>query len=253
MRIILSILLCCCSAFAGTYSTTFSGGNANPISEGGNWINGYTTGKQWSDVQITNGLCCNAQLNAGDGNSYNDGTAILSGSWGATQYVSAAIWFNASKITNGSAGAANQYREIELRLRSSITASNCTGYEIDFSFTTPTNVSPYIYISKWNGAFGSFTDISGGGVHGTQYQVQNGDVVSASVTNSTIKAFINGTNVLTATDSTFTTGSPGVGFDMSMNYSDVVYYGYTNFYATDFAPSPPSAVFGISTAGRISQ
>ena len=49
----------------------------NPISKGGNWINGLAVGVDWGDVAIASGLAFGT--NAG---SYADPTAILAGSWG---------------------------------------------------------------------------------------------------------------------------------------------------------------------------
>lgn len=59
-----------------TYSTNFPL-NESPISEGGNWINGSTTGLDWGYVSTTAG-----QTHTHPGTaSYADATASLTGTW----------------------------------------------------------------------------------------------------------------------------------------------------------------------------
>jgi hypothetical protein len=214
---------------AGTYTTTFGGSGENPISESGYWINGKTVGLDWSDCAITNHMVFGAQTDAGpDGNSVNDSTAILTGAWGPTQSVSGTVYFDRSGTLN------NNYVEIELRLRSSISAHSCTGYEINYSANVLPFRSGYIYIVRWNGPFNDFTGIGNGGIVSTQVDLHTGDVIGATINNATIRAYINGTNFLTAIDSNpFTDGSPGLGFDLWGDFSQRVNYGFTSFTATD--------------------
>jgi hypothetical protein len=42
--------------------------------------------------------------------------------------------------------------------------------------------------------------------------IQDGDIFEAEVVGSTINAYLNGQKIRTATDSTYATGQPGVGF-----------------------------------------
>jgi len=56
--------------------------------------------------------------------------------------------------------------------------------------------------------------------------------VKATVVGQTITVYINGKQVLQATDSTFTSGSPGIGFFLhgSANNAD---FGFTSFSAAN--------------------
>src|SRR5882672_6733604 len=105
-----------------THSTHFAL-TENPISEGGNWINGQTTGLDWHDVSTTPGLAIGHQ----SGSSYTDGTALLTGAWGPTQTVEAVV--HTVKQHDSC------YQEVEMRLRSALTAHSCTGYEISFKMS----------------------------------------------------------------------------------------------------------------------
>jgi len=94
--------------------------------------------------------------------------------------------------------------EVELRLRSSLSAHNCAGYEITWN-TKPGN--KYVTIVRWNGPSGNFSSLK---LDNTIY-AKDGDVIKATIIGSTITAYLNGVQVLEATDTTYTTGQPGVG------------------------------------------
>ena len=114
----------------------------NPISEGGNWTNGKADGVDWGDVRTTPGLAFGT--NAGN---FADSTAILDGSWGPDQMAQATV----HSVNQND----NYYEEVELRLRSTITPHNNTGYEINFRCSKTGNA--YSQIVRWNGALGDFT------------------------------------------------------------------------------------------------
>ncbi len=196
------------------YSTNFPLAE-NPISEQGKWIDGGTVGLDWSNVQTTPGLAFGTESGWG---GYDDATAVLAGNW------------NSDQMAQGTVYTVNQnssiYEEIELRLRTTITAHSIAGYEINFRCTS--DDSQYVQIVRWNGAFGDFTYITsatGPGLH-------NGDVIKATVVGSTITVYINGTQVLQGTDSTYTTGSPGVGFYLQGGGNNAD-YGFTSFSAAN--------------------
>jgi uncharacterized repeat protein (TIGR02543 family) len=215
-------------AIAATYSTSFPK-TENPISENGNWINGGTVGLDWCNVQ-TNGGSPGLAYGTENGATanYNDSTALLTGTWGPNQTVQATVY-------TAIAGNSN-WEEVELRVRSSLSAHNCTGYEINFS-VNPSN--PYVQIVRWNGALGSWTELSGTGSYGAK----NGDVIKATVdANNTITAYINGTAVLSWSDSTYTTGNPGMGFYAQGTGITDSQYGFTNFSATDGTGTPQYTV-----------
>lgn len=201
-----------------SYSTQFPL-TEMPISENGHWRNGGTDGLDWHDVSTTPGLAIGHQ----SGTSYTDGTALLTGTWAPDQTVEAVVH------TQNQNDAC--YQEVELRLRSALTAHSCTGYEV--SYKASKTASAYLIIVRWNGALGDFTYLAQ--YDGPQYGVSEGDVVKATIVGNTITAFINGTAVGTATDATFATGNPGMGFNLETGDPACVGtngdYGFTQFSA----------------------
>jgi hypothetical protein len=214
---------------SGTTGASGSGGRVyttafplteNPISEGGNWISGQAVGLDWHDVSTTPGLAIGHQ----SGSSYTDGTALLTGAWGPTQTVEAVVHTVNPKESC--------YQEVEMRLRSTLTAHNCAGYEISFKATK--SASAYLIIVRWNGPVGNFTYLLNSS--GAQYGIAEGDTVKATIVGNVITAYLNGVPVGTATDSTYTTGSPGMGFNLETSDPSCVGtngdYGFTRFTAT---------------------
>lgn len=196
-----------------------------PISESGNWINGKTAGLDWANVSTKPGLAFGAETGKV---KYDDSTAILTGNWGPNQEVEAHVY----TVNQNSA----MFEEVELRLRTSISAHSITGYEINFRCTA--DGSQYVQIVRWNGPLGNFTylsNVKGPGLH-------NGDTVKATIMGSIITVFINGTQVAQTKDSQFNTGSPGMGFYIeggrASQQSD---YGFANFSAWDI-PGPSSPI-----------
>lgn len=200
------------------YTTTFPL-TENPISESGNWINGQALGLDWHDVSTTPGLAIGHQ----SGSSYTDGTALLTGAWGSTQIVEAVVHTVNPKESC--------YQEVEMRLRSTLTAHSCAGYEISFKATK--SASAYLIIVRWNGPVGDFTYLKNS--TGAQYGIAEGDTVKATMVGNVITAYLNGVAVGTATDSTYTTGNPGMGFNLETGDASCVGtnpdYGFTRFTA----------------------
>ena len=119
----------------GMYYATDFNLTENPISEGGNWINGGVTGLDWNNVQTSDGYAYGTPAAV----TYSDPTAVLAGSWGADQYISGVVY---------SAGPnASQYEEAELRLRTTIGAHSITGYEIT-NRCLRGNAESYLEIAK---------------------------------------------------------------------------------------------------------
>ena len=219
---------------ARTYTTDFPL-TENPISEGGNWVNGKTTGLDWSDVLTTNGIAFGTQI--GGAADYNDSTALLTGTWRSNQTASATV-----HTINQQSGSV--YEEVEIRLRSSLSAHSCTGYEINFSLRNDS--SAYCQIVRWNGPLGSFTYINT--TNGSQCMLHNGDVVAATITNSTITAYINGAQIVQGIDSTYSSGSPGMGFYIQGTTGVDGDYGFTSYSATDGIELPLTLVPEITNA-----
>jgi hypothetical protein len=199
-----------------TYSSNFPL-TENSISENGKWINGKTMGLDWANVRTSPGLAFGAQT---DTAQYDDSTAILMGTWGADQ----SAWATVHTVNQSS----SLFEEVEIRLRTSISTNRITGYEVSFRCTA--DGSQYVQIVRWNGPLGDLTYVSattGPGIH-------DGDVVKATIAGNTITAYINGVQVVQGTDSTYTSGSPGMGFNIQGgSASQEADYGFNGFAATD--------------------
>ena len=210
---------------ARTYTTSFPL-TENPISESGNWINGLATGLDWANVATQTNLAYGIQV-TGTGPNYHDATALLTGTWGVNQTITATVYVGSPTVSD--------YPEIELRLHSSLSAHTCDGYEIIWSVG-----NSYMGIVRWNGSEGNFTDIGTYTYPGTDSRnnVANGDIISATIDASgNIKAFKNGILYATATDTTYATGAraPGMGFDYNSTTGGNQ-FGLSSFSASDATP-----------------
>lgn len=204
-----------------TYTTNFPL-TENPISENGNWENGKTVGLDWADAATIPGRAFGLEFGLGSGSkAYDDAAALLTGNWAPNQSAQATVYsFNPNdKI----------YEEVELRLRSSLSAHSATGYEILFRCSKSQDA--YAEIVRWNGPLGSFTYLDRH--KGAQYGVATGDVVKATIIGNVITAYINGVQVAQATDSTYATGHPGMGFFLQGTTGVNRDYGFTSFTASD--------------------
>ena len=202
------------TAKATSYSTKFSR-TENPISEGGRWITGGLVGLDWADVQTISGRAVGTASTV----AYSDPTAVLTGTWGPDQTVEATVYSRNQTDTF--------YQEVELRLRTSIAPHRITGYEVLFRCLK--TGAAYAQIVRWNGPLGSFTYLASR--DGARFGVGDGDVVEASIVGSVIKGYVNGVEVVSATDSTYSDGNPGMGFNYGVGntFPD---FGFTSFSAT---------------------
>jgi hypothetical protein len=212
-----------------SYLTTFRS-NERPISEGGVWLNGRRDGVDWSDVVAEDGVAHGGEVRMaiaeqraeqGDDVSapvgdYDDPTAVLGGIWGRNQHARARV-FSRHQTDR-------YYQEVEIRLRSAITPHSCTGYEVFWRCLKTDDA--YAEIVRWNGRTGDFTSLARG--TGSEYGVKDGDVVEASIVGNVIRSFINGREVLTATDDAFASGGPGIGFNFGCG-DTYVDHGFTSF------------------------
>jgi len=210
-------------ATANNYTTTFPL-TENPISEGGRWINGGTAGGDWTDVSTEPGFAIGHQV----GNPYTDATAILRGDWAPDQSAAARAFMRDQNDLC--------FQEVELRLRSKISPSRNTGYEV--SFKAAEGQWAYLTIVRWNGKVGDFTALFT--AQGAKYGLHDGDVISASIVGNIITAYRNGVLLGSARDDTYTAGSPGMGFNLENKNTGCRGtngdYGFTSLTATD-APS----------------
>ena len=227
MRIFIIWLLLAGSAFANSYSTSFPTGEMT----GGNWVQGKTVGVDWCNVVNTPGFAFGTQTGS---QKYDDSTAVVAGNWGSDQSAQATV----SVPRPGS-----QTAEVELRLRTAITPGRITGYEFNSSVA---GNAAYMQIVRWNGALNNFTQISGAAT-----QVHSGDVIMATAVGNRLTLYRNGSAVCSASDSTFPSGSPGIGFysqQATINQS----FGFSSFSASDNGlapiPTPTPAPTPIPTA-----
>ena len=168
------------------------------------WLGGQTIGLDWNDVATLPGLAHGTDAGTGEGDkSYDDSTALLSGMWRSHQGIAATV-----HIANEND---RDFQEVELRLRSTLASHSSRGYEILFRcLKGPT---AYASIVRWNGRLGEFTYLVQ--KQGTQYGVSNGDVVKATIDDNVITAYVNGVALMSVTDDTYSSGSPGIGFWLS--------------------------------------
>jgi hypothetical protein len=206
----------------GRYSTTFPL-TENPMSEMGKWVNGGVVGLDWTNVSTTPGRAVGHET----GVNFTDSTAVLQNlSWAPNQKATAVVSTTNAPVDNCS-------QEVELRLRTVISAHRITGYEIDYEFST--NSTGYMQIVRWDGAVGNFTVLHT--YHGQQFGVTDGDTVMATIVGNVITAYKNGVQQGQVTDNTYSSGSPGMGFNLDNGVSGCsgtnADYGFSSFTALD--------------------
>jgi len=184
----------------------------DPISEDGRWINGAKDGLDWHNVITRNGVAFGA-VSKGE---YTDPTALLAGEWAKNQTVKAKV-FSRNQTEK-------HHQEVEIRLRSTLTPHRCTGYEVFWRCLRTPNA--YVEIVRWNGNVGDWTSLK---KHtGAQYGVTDGDVVEATIVGNVIRGYINGVEVISATDDTYKAGHPGMGFNFGVGNSNVD-FGFSSY------------------------
>ena len=198
-------LLLAAAGFSQTYTTSFDG-TENPLSEGGVWSH---NGLHWKKVQKANGIAFGSQTGSG---GYDDSYAYLSG-FPADQSASAVI-----QRTSGSSGN----HEVEILLRWRDTPDSAKGYEclIPYDGAYPP------HIVRWNGPLGDFTFLKRGDV---SVLAKTGDTFRATIQGNLIIGYFNGVEIIRATDPTYTTGNPGIGFyrETGGTNSDMAFTSYT--------------------------
>jgi hypothetical protein len=184
----------------------------DPISEGGKWINGRKDGIDWYNVITKNGVA-HGEVTEGE---YTDPTALLTGKWGKNQKVKARV-FSRNQTDK-------YYQEVEIRLRSSLSPHRCTGYEVFWRCLKTEKA--YVQIVRWNGKVRDWTSLKKHS--GAQFGVKNGDLVEATIVGSVIKGFLNGVEVISATDDTYKEGNPGMGFNFGVEKTNGD-FGFTSY------------------------
>ena len=194
-----------------SYSTRFLR-DENPISEGGKWKNGGKDGVDWYNVMTRRGVAHGAVSQG----AYTDPTALLAGTWGKNQKVKAGV-FSRNQTEK-------YYQEVEIRLRSTLTPHVCTGYEVFWRCLKTRDA--YVEIVRWNGKVGDWTSLQKHS--GAQFGVKDGDLVEATIVGNVIKGYVSGVEVISATDSTYKEGNPGIGFNYGVENSNRD-FGFTSY------------------------
>ena len=195
------------SAFGNSYSTNF------PAGEMGNWLQGKSNGLDWSNVVNVPGLAFGTQSGAGQ---YDDSTAVVPGAWGNDQSAQGVV---------SVPGAPGSVGEVEIRLRTKISPHSITGYEFNASISP--GGGAYMQIVRWDGPLASFTYLGAASV-----LAHSGDTLMATAIGSRLTWYKNGQVVCAANDSSFPSGSPGIGM-YSNDGARENGYGFANFSATD--------------------
>lgn len=212
------------TATHGPYRTNFSRPES-PLSDGGQWLNGKADGVDWTDVHTVHGFAFGTEFGGKRPapQKYDDSTAILKGTWGPNQTVQATVRSVNPNQDN------KVWEEVELRLRSTMTPHECTGYEVMFRCTKIPRA--YCNIARWEGPLGKFTMLKEN--YGSQYGVKTGDVVKAGMMGNVLTVWINGVQMVEITDDKFASGNPGIGYYLEGATGVMGDYGFTNFTATD--------------------
>ena len=229
-------------ARAADYTTKFP--KAEPlISEGGHWITAGTPGVNWhetmcggkgdrhvSSVSTTPGYAFGPTGPA----RFGDALALLTGTWKPDQMAQATV-----RQVNPSG-----YPEVEIRLRTS--PKDATGYEIMWSARK--RGIPYLAIATWDGPGSKpphYTILKS--LKGRQYGVVTGDVVKGMIVGHTITAYTNGKLQFQITDTSFSTGNPGFGFNEGPSGT----YGISGFMASDTVPGAPVITSTLWATGTV--
>jgi hypothetical protein len=221
VRSLLAAVVCCVVLWLtlDAVSTVVVGFEA-PISEGGTWMNGGKDGLDWADVHRIQGRASGTQSEFGP--RYADSAALLKGSWGPNQTVEATVHTRHQ--------SAAIIEEVELRLRSTISAHFSTGYEVTFRCLRGSG--SYTGIARWNGALGDFTSLAFSS--GSRYGIKEGDAIRAMVVGNRISGFINGIEVVHASDAIYASGAPGMGFYLEGGTAELqADFGFWSLRATD--------------------
>lgn len=174
-----------------------------PVSELGRWINGASTGIQWHDMTSVSNLAYGTQDGSFDGTNYRDSVALRTGTWPPDVMVEATVH------------TANQNStalcEVELWVRSAMSANSITGVETNFRVTH--DGSQYIGVVRWNGPLNSFTQY---GTNDTGPGLVDGDQIAVRVIGNIHTVYVNGVLITTHDLSSLggfnpTTGNPGMG------------------------------------------
>jgi hypothetical protein len=196
----------------------------NPLSQGGLWVRGLTEGLSWNNPQTASNSCYGSTINAGgapSGPPFDDNLAHLKPSLKISPLnhrVEQTLF-----IAGGYTPPVPH--EVEILLRFDISANNARGYEVTFSL-----FEQMIHVVRWNGALNDFTDL----VLDIAQTFADNDVVGAQISGNTISVDVNGTVKGTVSDTTWSSGQPGLGY-WARSGATLSSFGSRNFRALSLA------------------
>lgn len=219
------------------FSTTFPD-TENPISQGSIWTNGGAVGIDRTNVRTTTGKAFGTEP-GNSGSIYDDSVAtIQTGSWGNDQASECTVFIVPT------APAPNA--ECELLLRTTISSNSQVGYEFNVSASTGIN---YATIVRLEGTIGTFTTLA----QRLDLHLVDGDIMGFKVVGSSFSAYLNGSLILgPVSDTTYPSGSPGIGFFLKNQTGNNDHYGITRFSTNDAGILPSLLITTGLTAGRAS-
>jgi hypothetical protein len=202
---------------ARRFTTDFSVAE-RPISENGDW---HHLGASWAAVQSIANHAVGTQSGRG---GYDDAYAYLGG-FTPDQKAWATLWLDPA--------ARGDYREVELLLRWSDSATAARGYECNLAWN-----GAYAEIVRWNGPYGGFTYVT----RRTSFRPgimppKSGDVFTAAISGGAIRVYLDKNDgkgdqlIVTGDDETFKDGNPGMGFFIQGDL-DPAQYGFSRYSAS---------------------
>ena len=186
------------------FSTSFSGANEDPISEGGIWRHNPNNGWQTSRVRVTSGVARPDALSNQTGH-FDDAYSLLD----QTKFLGG-IPNNVEVICTLDLGSGTT-QEHEILLRAGDSDTTASAYECLYNAADGS-----AQIVRWDGALNSFTDITSSAINiGAG---STGNQIRATIVGSAITLYWRAnsgnswTQIAAATDTTFANGSVGISF-----------------------------------------
>lgn len=178
-----------------SFTTTFSGGDENPVSEAGRWARNQSNA--WTNMRVVSGNMVGTQV----GNDYDDSYAIAQGDFGADYEINTVVFRHAS------ISAANH--EVELEFRFLDDADSVRGYEVLL------NKDGTIQCFRWNDTFSLFTEITGVGFSNVG-SVPSNALLKGKIVGDIITIYYDGVqqgtfDISSIPGTKYTTGNPGLG------------------------------------------
>ena len=210
-----------------SYSTRFEL-DEDPLSEGGMWLNGRKDGIDWANIisrqrrglwgRDPHGRQRNvASSRATSKRPRNPRTSATTTTRPQCSRANGEATSTPGRRVFSRDPTDEYFQEVEIRLRSTMTPHLCTGYEVFFRcLKTGGRLRGDRALERRRGDFTSLKKL-----FGPQYGVKDGDVIEAHRCRQRPQGFVNGVELISATDDTFDSGSPGIGFNFGVGDTNV--------------------------------